>query len=130
MKAYLFPAIAAFATLAAAGPLAAQGTMRPAPTSNFPANLVKEAKVSADSARTIARAQLPKAYIQSEELERENGRLIYSFDMKTDGKSGIDEVNVNALTGKLVGKVSHEGAKSEAREAATEKTEAKVKAKP
>ena len=125
MKAYLFPAIAAFATLAAAGPLAAQGTMRPAPKSDFPAKLMKEAKVSADSARTIARAQLPKAYIQSEELERENGRLIYSFDMKTDGKSGIDEVNVNALSGKLVGKIGHEGAKSEAREAAAEKPKAK-----
>jgi hypothetical protein len=58
--------------------------------------------------------------VQSEELERENGRLIYSFDMKTDGKSGIDEVNVNALNGAIVGKVGHESPKSEAKEAAAE----------
>ena len=122
MKPYVLPAIAALATIAAAGPLAAQ---HPTPKSDIPANLAKEAKISVDSARTIARAALPKAYIQSEELERENGRLIYSFDMKTDGKSGIDEVNVNALNGRKVGKIGHESTKSEGQEAAAEKSTAK-----
>jgi len=30
----------------------------------------------------------------------------------TAGKSGIDEVNVNALTGKVVGKIEHESPKT------------------
>ena len=29
------------------------------------------------------------------ELEKENGKLIYSYDIKTEGKSGIDEVQVS-----------------------------------
>jgi uncharacterized membrane protein YkoI len=70
--------------------------------------LLKKAKIAPDSAIAVAKATLPKATISSAEIEQENGKLIYSFDMKTAGKSGIDEVNVDAMTGKLVGKVQHE----------------------
>ena len=35
-------------------------------------------------------------------MERENGKLIYSYDIKTAGKSGIDEVHVSAITGKII----------------------------
>jgi hypothetical protein len=79
--------------------------------------LLKQAKITADSAFAVAKAALPKATISSAEIEQENGKLIYSFDMKTAGKSGIDEVNVDALTGKLVGKVQHESAADEKKEA-------------
>jgi DNA-directed RNA polymerase alpha subunit len=79
--------------------------------------LLKQAKITADSAIAVAKAALPKATISSAEIEQENGKLIYSFDMKTAGKSGIDEVNVDALTGKLVGKVQHESAADEKKEA-------------
>ena len=82
--------------------------------------LLKQAKVTADSAVAVARATLPKAAIKSAEIEQENGKLIYSFDMKTTGKSGIDEVNVDAMTGKLVGKVQHESAADEKKEADAE----------
>ncbi|MDQ2890086.1 MAG: PepSY domain-containing protein [Gemmatimonadota bacterium] len=119
MKPYALSGLVALATLAVSSAGAQQPT-HPTPKSDIPANLAKEARITTDSARTIARAKLPKAFIQSEELERENGRLIYSFDMKTDGRSGIDEVNVNALNGSIVGKVGHESAKSEAKEAAAE----------
>ena len=85
------------------------------------ADLMKEAKISMDSARTIALAKVPGATVEASEIERENGRLIYSFDLKRAGRTGIDEVNVNALTGKIVGGVQHESPK-------TEKTEAKVEA--
>jgi len=105
-----------FAAVASAG---AQST-HPTPKSDIPAALAREAKITLDSARVIARAKLPKATVQSEELERESGNLIYSFDMKTAGRSGIDEVNVNALNGKIVGKIGHEGPVSEAKEAAAE----------
>ena len=82
--------------------------------------LLKRAKISSDSAVAVARAKLPKATISSAEIEEEDGKLIFSFDMKTTGKSGIDEVNVDALTGKMVGKVQHESAADEKKEAADE----------
>ena len=59
--------------------------------------------------------------IESGELEREHGKLIYSFDIKVVGKSGITEVAVNAIDGKIVD-VKHESA---AKEAAEKKQEAK-----
>ena len=120
MKPFVMPTLLVTASLVAVASAGAQQTT-PAPKSDVPAALAREAKISLDSARTIARAKLPRATIQSEELERENGRLIYSFDMKTAGRSGIDEVNVNAMNGHLVGKVGHESAKSEAKEAAAER---------
>ncbi len=129
MKHYVLTSLIALGTLAAVGPLGAQQPTHPTPKSDIPANLAKEAKISVDSARVIARTRLPKAYVQSEELERENGRLIYSFDMKTDGRAGIDEVNVNALNGSIVGKVGHEGTKSEAKEAVAERKEGTKKPK-
>src|SRR4051812_29128403 len=76
-------------------------------------DLMKEAKITKDSATAIALARVPGATVQSSEIERENGRLIWSFDLKTSGKSGIDEVNVNALSGRVVGKVQHETPKTE-----------------
>ncbi len=47
--------------------------------------------------------------------------------MKTAGKSGIDEVNVDAMTGKLVGKVQHESAADEKKEAAADAAKSPVK---
>lgn len=88
-----------------------------------PAN--EEAKISKDSATVIALARVPGATVASAEIEREKGRLIWSFDLKTAGKSGIDEVNVNALTGKLVGKVEHETPRTEKKEAVKEAKEKK-----
>lgn len=78
--------------------------------------LAAEAKISLDSARTIALHRVRHGQVAAEELEREHGRLIYSFDVKVPGKSGIQEVNVNAITGAVVG-VHHESAATEAREA-------------
>jgi uncharacterized membrane protein YkoI len=89
---------------------------------DIPAALAREAKISLDSARAIATKRVPNGTIRSQELEREHGRLIYSFDMKVGNRAGITEVNVNARTGAVVG-VSHEGAKAEAREAAQERRE-------
>lgn len=117
MKSFTMPTLLVLGAFAAVATAGAQGTN---PKSNVPAKLAHQAKITLDSARTIAKAQLPKATVQSEELEREGGKLIYSFDMQTAGKSGIDEVNVNAMNGKLVGKVAHEGAAAEAKEAKAE----------
>lgn len=99
---------------------------------DLPDSLARDAKVTEAAAIAVAKKVLPKAEVASIELEREGGRLIYSMDMKTAGKSGIDEVNVDAKTGKKVGKVQHESAKTEAAEAKAEKAEAKksLKKKP
>jgi uncharacterized membrane protein YkoI len=90
------------------------------------ATLLKEAKVSEASARATALAQVPNGRVKSSEIEREKGKLIYSFDITVPGKSGIEEVNVNALDGSVVGR-EHETAKSEKKEAVVEAKEKKAK---
>lgn len=86
------------------------------------AQLKKEAKVSLADAKATALKLVPGGKVKSSEIEREKGKLIYSFDIATKGKSGIDEVNVDAITGEVIGGVEHEDAKAEAKE---KKAEAK-----
>ena len=87
------------------------------------AALRKEAKVSEAAARKTALAAVPGGKVQSHELERENGKLIYSYDIKVTGKPGVEEVNVDAKTGEIVAH-EHEDANAEAKE---KKAEAKAK---
>jgi len=87
--------------------------------SDVPADLAKQAKISLETARATALAKVPNGEVRSEELEKEHGKLIYSFDIAVPGKSGIQEVNVSAITGKVIG-VHHESAKDEKKEAAKE----------
>jgi uncharacterized membrane protein YkoI len=61
-----------------------------------------------DSAIKIALDRVPGGTITEAELEEEDGRLIYSFEIKVAGKSGEDEVHVDAATGEVL-KVEHEG---------------------
>ena len=82
--------------------------------------LLKRAKVDAQTATAAAQAKVPKGRIVSAEIEEENGKLIYSFDIRTKGKSGIDEVNVDALSGAVLD-VQHETPKDEAREKAADR---------
>ena len=84
------------------------------------AQLQKEAKISMEKAKDIALKQAP-GKIKSSELEREHGKLIYSFDIST--KKGVTEVNVDAISGKVVD-THHESA---AKEAAEKKQEAQEK---
>ncbi|MEP7064529.1 MAG: PepSY domain-containing protein [Gemmatimonadota bacterium] len=102
----------------------AQQTTTSSGTSNVDPKLAAEAQITLDSARSLALHRVPHGTVASEELERENGRLIYSFDVKVPGKSGIQEVNVNALTGKVLG-VHHEGPATEKKEAAADSAAAR-----
>jgi len=77
--------------------------------------------ISMQQARKIALARVPHGVIQSAELEKEGGKLIYSFDIKND--KAITEVNVDAKNGKVVA-VQNE---SPAKEAAEKKAEQKTK---
>lgn len=80
--------------------------------------LAAQAKVTPEAARKTALARVP-GRIQSQELEQEHGKLVYSFDIKAPHHSGIEEVQVDALTGKVVS-VQHEHPKAEAREKQTD----------
>ena len=97
------------------------------------AKLKAEAKVSEADAIATAEKEVPDGKIESAEIEREGGKLIYSFDVKAPHKSGVEEVNVDANTGTVV-KKEHESAKAEKaemkKEAAGMKKEAKETKKP
>ena len=103
--------LALIVTAALPATLAAQAAG--APLKQERPGLLAQARVTPDSARAIARRAVPGATIQSSELENEDHKLIYSFDMKIPGRSGIEEVNIDALTGAVVGR-EHEDARSEA----------------
>ena len=93
------------------------------------AQLRAEAKISAADAKRTALAKVPGGRVKASELERENGKLLYSFDIATKGKPGIDEVQVDALTGQIIGDVVHETPKMEKAEAKAEAKERKEAAK-
>jgi len=84
------------------------------------AQLMRQAKINKSVATKTALSQVPGGKIKSSEIEREKGKLIYSFDIKVAGKSGIEEINVDAMTGDVVAH-EHETPKSEKKEAALEK---------
>jgi uncharacterized membrane protein YkoI len=105
----------------AAGASTSTGT--PAtPHSAHHAKATVHAKISADAAQATALGLVPGGHIKSHELEREHGHLIYSFDIEVAGKSGIEEVNVDAMTGKVLAR-QHETPRSERHEKAMEKKE-------
>ena len=85
------------------------------------AALAKQAKISKEKAQEIALKKAPGT-VESSELEKEKGTLVYSFDIK-NAKGGITEVLVSAIDGHIVD-VSHETA---AKEAAEKKKEAQEK---
>lgn len=69
--------------------------------------LAVQATISADSAWRVARAAVPNGLVAAREVEVEDGRLRYSFDMRIPGKPGIEEVGVDVRTGALIA-VEHE----------------------
>lgn len=85
--------------------------------------LLKQAKVSADAALESAKAKVPGGTFKSAEIEREDGKLLYSFSFTTKGKPGEDEVLVDAMTGAVL-KTEHESPEQEAKEK-SEKSEGK-----
>jgi hypothetical protein len=77
--------------------------------------LAAKAKVTCADAQKTALARVPHATVKSAGLEEEKGKLVYSFDLKRRGKSGVEEVQVDAVSGQVVS-VEHESAKHEAAE--------------
>lgn len=74
-----------------------------------------KAKISMATARATALKEVPNGKVRKSRLERENGKLVYSFEIKVPGTTGFEEVNVDAMTGTVVSK-EHETPKIEAKE--------------
>jgi uncharacterized membrane protein YkoI len=81
------------------------------------AALIKEAKVSKTDAEKTALAKVPNGTIKSEEIEREHGKLVWSFDIAKPGAKDITEIQVDAMSGKIT-HIEIEKPKDQAREAA------------
>lgn len=79
--------------------------------------LAKKAKITLAHAREIALRE-DNGTVESEELEKEHGKLVYSFDIR-NSKGTITEIWVDAKTGKVVHK-SEENAAAEAKEKAAD----------
>ena len=76
-------------------------------------------RVTEAAARSTALAMVKGGAVKAGELETENRRLIYSFDIAQAGRTGIEEVQISAITGKLVSR-HHESPAKEAVEAAAD----------
>lgn len=113
----MFKATVSLLALAAVLPLS--HAMAAQPTE---AQLQSQARITREQATQAALARVPHGKIQSAELEREHGRLVWSFDLAQDGETGVTEIQVDAVTGKIV---SHkrESASQEAAEARKEAQE-------
>jgi hypothetical protein len=80
--------------------------------------MAKLAKISRAEAEKTALASLhsnTNASVSSAELEAEHGCLLWSFDLKIAGKTGVQEVQVDAGDGKVLS-VIHETSQQEATE--------------
>lgn len=89
---------------------------------NGSGKLKAEAKVSESEARQIAMNKVPNGTIKEAGIEKEKGRLIWSFDIATPGTKNITEVAVDAINGQVVS-VDTETPESEAKEKAADKKE-------
>jgi uncharacterized membrane protein YkoI len=79
------------------------------------AKLMAEAKVSKEDAENTALAKVPNGTMKEWELEKEKGKLIWSFGFTTPDTKNITEVNVNAIDGSIVN-VETETPEDEAKE--------------
>jgi hypothetical protein len=85
----------------------------------------RKPKITMEQARATALSKVP-GEVKSAELEKEHGKLVYSFDVET--KAGIREIQVDAYTGVIV--ADHvESAAAEAKEAAQENKKVMPKSK-
>jgi uncharacterized membrane protein YkoI len=60
------------------------------------------AKISRANAERSALARVPNGVVKEGELEKEHGKLIWSFDIATPGSSEITEIHVDANTGEVI----------------------------
>src|SRR5438105_10731549 len=66
------------------------------------ADLKTQAKITQAEAEKAALAKVPNGKIKAAELEKEHGKLIWSFDISTPKSKNIIEIQVDAKIGKVV----------------------------
>jgi uncharacterized membrane protein YkoI len=93
---------------------------------NRQARLQAQARVSEADARATAQAKVPDGTIKEAELEKEKGKLIWSFDIARPDTHDITEVNIDAINGQIVA-VDVETPKDQAKENDGDKSEKKDK---
>ena len=89
------------------------------------AKLEAQAKITKAQAQKIALDRVPGGTIKEGEIEKEKGKLLWSFDIATPGTKDITEVQVDALTGQVLD-VSMETVADQEKE---KREDAKAKAK-
>lgn len=72
------------------------------PDEAAPAAEAKKGNISMDEARAIALEKVPGGTVDSEQLGRMAGKLTYFFDVRTEGKKGVDVVTVLASDGTVL----------------------------
>ena len=72
------------------------------PDAAAPAAEAKKGNISMDEARAIALEKVPGGAVDSEELSRMAGKLTYFFEVRTEGKKGVDVVAVLASDGTVL----------------------------
>ncbi len=83
------------------------------------ARLARQARITMKQARATAQ-QHAQGKIEGAELEREHGRLVYSFDIRNE-RGAISEVQVSAINGQVVSATEETPAQESAEHAAEQK---------
>ena len=66
------------------------------------ARLEAKAKIARADAEKTALQQVPNGTVKEAEIEKEHGKLIWSFDIAVPDSKDIKEVAVDAMTGQVV----------------------------
>jgi uncharacterized membrane protein YkoI len=73
------------------------------------AALRAQARVSQAQAEQTALTHAPGGAIKQSELENDNGKLIWWFDIVTPGSKNVTEVSVDAMTGGVISVATETG---------------------
>ncbi len=106
-------------TAQAAGLPCAMHPKKGTPAADLPA-LAKVSRADAEKTALETIKAPDTARVTEGGLEVEHGCLVYSFDIRVPGKSGIEEVMVDPINGNVLAR-SHETARQEAAEQAEDK---------
>ena len=96
-------------TGALAGALATLGVAGCASDRQAQAALRAQARISQAQAEQTALTQAPGGAIKQGELEDDNGKLVWWFDIVTPGSKHVTEVSVDALTGGVISVATETG---------------------
>jgi hypothetical protein len=84
-----------------------QQSLRPLQTGSRGLQQFTQVQQIGQAALAIAEAKVPGAQRRGSRIESEHGRRIYAFFFSTEGRRGVEEVRVDALTAEA--RVLHQG---------------------